>query len=178
MKLTPVMSKYILHWGEMGTKWGINRSVAQIHALLYISGRPLPAEEIAELLSIARSNVSNGLKELQGWGIIRVAHTMGDRRDHFEAIADVWEAFRLILIERKRRESDPTLRMLRECVEDATANEKPTADEALTQKRLEDMLEFFELANNWGERAGNFSPKTLKRFAKMGDTIFKLARGE
>ena len=175
MKLTPVMSKYILHWGEMGTKWGINRSVAQIHALLFICGRPLPAEEIAELLSIARSNVSNGLKELQGWGIIKVAHTLGDRRDHFEAVSDVWETFRLILIERKRREADPTLRMLRECVDDASATSKPTADEALTQKRLEEMLEFFELANTWGERAGNFSPKTLKRFTKMGDTIFKLA---
>jgi DNA-binding transcriptional regulator GbsR (MarR family) len=172
------MSKYILHWGEMGTKWGINRSVAQIHALLFIGGRPLPAEEIAELLSIARSNVSNGLKELQGWGIIRVAHTLGDRRDHFEAISDVWETFRLILIERKRRESDPTLRMLRECVNDASAISKPTADEALTQGRLEEMLEFFELANVWGERAGSFSPKTLKRFAKMGDTIFKLAGKE
>jgi DNA-binding transcriptional regulator GbsR (MarR family) len=175
MKITPVMSKYVLHWGEMGTKWGINRSVAQIHALLYICGRPLPAEEIAEILSIARSNVSTCLKELQGWGIIRVAHTMGDRRDHFEAISDVWEAFRLILIERKRREADPTLRMLRECVADVAGNTKPTADEALTEKRLKDMLEFFELANAWGERAAGFSPKTLKRFAKMGDTIFKLA---
>ncbi len=172
------MGKYILHWGEMGSKWGINRSVAQIHALLYICGRPLPAEEIAELLSIARSNVSNGLKELQGWGIVRVAHTMGDRRDHFEALSDVWETFRHILMERKRRESDPTLRMLRECMEEAAGSPKPAKDEAMTQKRLGEMLEFFELANSWGERASSFSPKTLKRFAKMGDTIFKLAGGE
>jgi DNA-binding transcriptional regulator GbsR (MarR family) len=175
MKLTPLMSKYILHWGEMGTKWGINRSVAQIHALLFICGQPLPADEIAELLSIARSNVSNGLKELQGWGIVRVAHTLGDRRDHFEALADVWDTFHHILVERKRRESDPTLRMLRECVDDAAAIAKPTKDEAMTQKRLEDMLEFFELANAWGERSIDFAPKTLRRFAKMGDTIFKLA---
>jgi len=174
MKLTPAMSKYILHWGEMGTKWGVNRSVAQIHALLYIGGRPLPAEEIADLLSIARSNVSNGLKELQGWGIVRVAHTLGDRRDHFEALTDVWETFRHILMERKRRESDPTLRMLRECVAEAAAAPKPTAEEVLTRRRLEEMLEFFELTNAWGERASGFSPKTLKRFAKMGDTIFKL----
>jgi len=178
MKLTPVMNKYILHWGEMGTKWGINRSVAQIHALLYICGRPLPAEDIARLLSIARSNVSNGLRELQGWGLVRVAHTMGDRRDHFEALADVWETFRHILMERKRRESDPTLRMLRECVDEAGGIAKPTAEDALTRKRLEDMLEFFEITNAWGERASSFSPKTLRRFAKMGDAIFKLAGSE
>jgi DNA-binding transcriptional regulator GbsR (MarR family) len=168
------MNKFILHWGEMGTRWGINRSVAQIHALLFITGRPLPADEIVGLLSIARSNVSTALKELQGWGIVRVAHTMGDRRDHFEALADVWETFRHILIERKRREADPTLRMLRECADEA-AHTKKTADDDLARQRLSDMLEFFEIANTWGERAGAFSPKTLKRFAKMGDAIFKLA---
>ncbi|HEY1792548.1 MAG TPA: MarR family transcriptional regulator [Opitutaceae bacterium] len=172
------MSKYILHWGEMGTKWGINRSVAQIHALLYICARPLSAEEIAELLSIARSNVSTGIKELQGWGIIKVTHTLGDRRDHFEAISDVWETFRLILIERKRREADPTLHLLRECAEEAAAQAKPSGDDAQTKKRLDEMLEFFEIANSWGERTGGFSPKTLKRFARMGDAIFKLAGSE
>jgi len=178
MKLSPIMNRYILHWGEMGTKWGVNRSVAQIHALLYIGGRPLPAEEIAELLSIARSNVSNGLKELQGWGIVRVAHTLGDRRDHFEALSDVWETFRHILTERKRRESDPTLRLLRDCVAEAAGIPRPTADDVRTRKRLEEMLEFFELANAWGERASGFSPRALRRFAKMGDAIFKLAGGE
>src|SRR5579864_2474961 len=96
-ELTGVQKQYILHWGEMGTRWGINRTVAQIHALLYLSPKPLPAEEIAETLSVARSNVSNSLKELQGWGIVRVAHVMGDRRDHFESMKDVWEMFRTIL---------------------------------------------------------------------------------
>ncbi len=172
------MSKYILHWGEMGTKWGINRSVAQIHALLFISGRPLPAEDIAELLSIARSNVSTSLKELQGWGIVRIAHTMGDRRDHFEALADVWETFQHILIERKRREADPTLKLLRECYQEGPGTPTPTQDELLVQERLKEMLEFFELANTWGDRTSKFSPKTLKRFAKMGDTIFKLVGNE
>src|ERR1700679_815244 len=142
MKLTPIMQKYILHWGEMGTKWGVNRSVAQIHALLYICGQPLPADEIAHLLSIARSNVSNGLKELQSWGIVRVAHTMGDRRDHFEALSDVWETFRHILTERKRREATPTLRLLRDCAADAAQVAAPTADDALVQQRVADMLEF------------------------------------
>lgn len=174
MKLTPAMNRYILHWGEMGTRWGINRSVAQIHALLYICGKPLPADEIAELLSIARSNVSTGIRELQGWGIIRVSHTLGDRRDHFEALTDVWESFSLILQERKRRELDPTLRMLRESLAEIEQGGKVAAEDVVAQKRLQDMLEFFEVAHNWGERAGKLSPKNLKRLAKMGDSIFKL----
>src|SRR5213079_2884054 len=116
MELTPVVEKFILHWGEMGQRWGINRSVAQIHALLYLSPRPLNAEEIAETLGVARSNVSTSLKDLQGWGIVRVAHVMGDRRDHFESIKDVWEIFQIVAQERKRREIDPTLRVLHECV--------------------------------------------------------------
>ena len=89
MKLTPVMEKYILHWGEMGTRWGVNRTVSQIHALLYLSPTPLAAEEITETLSVARSNVSTSLKELQNWGLIRVTHVMGDRRDHFAPMQDV-----------------------------------------------------------------------------------------
>src|ERR1700682_4744952 len=102
--ISPVAEKFILHWGEMGTRWGVNRTVAQIHALLYISARPLNAEEIAEALSIARSNVSTSIKELQGWGVIRTAPVLGDRRDHYESMKDVWEMFRLVLDERKKRE--------------------------------------------------------------------------
>jgi DNA-binding transcriptional regulator GbsR (MarR family) len=109
MKLTPVMEKYVLHWGEMGTRWGVNRSIAQIHALLYLSPQPLTAEEIADTLSIARSNVSTSLKELQGFGLVRMTHLLGDRRDHFESIKDNWEMLTLIIEERKRREIDPTL---------------------------------------------------------------------
>lgn len=175
MKITPIMQKFVLHWGEMGTKWGINRSVAQIHALLYIAGRPLPADEIAETLAIARSNVSSGLRELQGWGIVRTAHLLGDRRDHFEALGDVWETFRLILQERKRREADPTLRVLREFVDEAAQVKKPSAEESLARERLMEMLSFFELANQWGERASGLSSKSMKRFAQMGDAIFRLA---
>src|SRR6476661_1661918 len=99
--LTPTTTRFILHWGEMGTRWGINRTVAQIHALLFISPKPLTAEQIADTLSVARSNVSTSLKELQSWGIVRVVHAMGDRRDHFESLKDVWEMFRIILDERK-----------------------------------------------------------------------------
>src|SRR5215212_6677405 len=102
MELTLVTQKFILHWGEMGTRWGINRTVAQIHALLFISPKPLHAEDIAETLGVARSNVSNSIRELQSWGIIRVVHVLGDRRDHFDRMTDVWELFRPVLDARTR----------------------------------------------------------------------------
>ena len=113
-QLSPVQQKFILHWGEMGTRWGINRTVAQIHALLFLSPQPLNAEQIAETLAVARSNVSTSLKELQGWGIVKLVHVLGDKRDHFESMKDVWEMFRVVLDERKRREIDPTLKMLKD----------------------------------------------------------------
>src|SRR5580765_8066953 len=119
MKITPAVEKFILHWGEMGTRWGINRTVAQIHALLFISPKPLNAEEIAETLDVARSNVSNSLRELQGWGIVKMVHVLGDKRDHFESMKEVWDMFRVVLDERKRREIDPTIAVLKECIADA-----------------------------------------------------------
>src|SRR6516162_6852684 len=121
--LTPVQQKFILHWGEMGIRWGINRTVAQIHALLYISPEPLNAEEIAETLAVARSNVSNSLRELQSWRIVKLVHVLGDKRDHFESMKNVWEMFRIFLDERKRREIDPTMSILQECIAEA-AREK------------------------------------------------------
>src|SRR6202008_1214550 len=124
MKLTSVMEKSILHWGEMGTRWGVNRSIAQIHALLYLAPAPLTAEEIADTLSIARSNVSTSLKELQAFGLIRMTPVLGDRRDHFESIKDNWEMLRLIVEERKRREIDPTIAMLRDCAREGAADPK------------------------------------------------------
>src|SRR6185295_18882428 len=125
-KLGPVEQKFVLHWGEMGARWGMNRTVGQIHALLYLSPKPLNAEEIAETLGVARSNVSTSLKDLQGWGIVRVAHVMGDRRDHFESMKDVWEMCRVILDERKKRETDPTLHLLRDLA--GRAEKKGEAD--------------------------------------------------
>src|ERR1041384_6177015 len=107
-RLSLVQEKFILHWGEMGTRWGINRTVAQVHALLYLSPQPLNAEDIAMTLEVARSNVSTSLKELQSWGLIRVVHVIQDKRDHFESCKDVWEMFRIIADIRKRREIDPT----------------------------------------------------------------------
>src|ERR1700729_1852021 len=139
--LTGVQKQYILHWGEMGARWGINRTVAQIHALLYLSPRPMHAEEIAATLSVARSNVSSSLRELQSWGIVRIAHVLGDRRDHFESLKDVWRMFQIIVEERKRREVDPTIAMLKNC---AAELEETAPSDTYTQERLGEMIEFFE----------------------------------
>src|SRR3982750_837688 len=137
--LTPIQQKFILHWGEMGARWGINRTVAQVHALLFLSPRPLNAEEIAGTLGVARSNVSNSLRDLQGWGIVRVVHVLGDRRDYFDSMKDVWEMFRVIVDERKKREADPVVAMLRDTTAEA---KKPGAADAYTRERLGDMLQF------------------------------------
>jgi DNA-binding transcriptional regulator GbsR (MarR family) len=136
--MTDIQQRFILHWGEMGARWGINRTVAQIHALLYLSPRPLHAEEIAATLGVARSNVSNSLRELQSWGIVRLAHVLGDRRDHYESLKDVWHMFEIIVAERERREVDPTAEMLRSCLDEAHGK----AD-AYTAERVSAMLEFF-----------------------------------
>jgi len=170
--LSPVQQRFILHWGEMGARWGLNRTVAQVHALLFITAKPLAADEIVEALSVARSNVSNSLKELQGWGIVRVAHIIGDRRDHFESMRDVFEMFRVIVEERKKREIDPTLALLRECVEEA-AKAKSGEDKA-TKERLEEMLGFFELMTGWYAQMRHIPTKLLLKGVKLGDQVFKL----
>lgn len=172
--LTDVQQKFILHWGEMGTRWGVNRTVAQIHALLYLSPRPMNAEEIAQVLSVARSNVSTSLKELQGWAIVKLVHVLGDRRDHFVSLADVWEMFRIILDERKRRETDPTLHLLRELTEQS---KKSGADEARTHQRLASMLEFFELMTNWYDQTRVMSTPAVIKFVKLGDKVRKMLGG-
>lgn len=169
--LTPAMKAFILHWGEMGTRWGVNRTVAQIHALLYLSPEPLNAEEIAETLSVARSNVSNSLRELQSWGIVRVVHVMGDRRDHFESMKDVWEMFQIILDERKKRECDPTLAVLRDLTAQAG---KGGAKDAYTHERLNDMLSFFETMTRWYAQIRRMPTGSVIKFVKMGDKMRKL----
>jgi DNA-binding transcriptional regulator GbsR (MarR family) len=168
MQLSPTMQKYILHWGEMGTRWGVNRTVAQIHALLFLVNTPQTAEDIAETLNVARSNVSNSLKELQSWGLIRVSHVMGDRRDHFLALQDVWEIFRVIIEERKRREIDPTLTVLRECAIEA---EQDAQLEAATRDRMNNVLEFMEMLGTTYNDYKNLPPATMLRFLKMGGTM-------
>src|SRR5438094_4951813 len=170
-KLTPVQQKFILHWGEMGARWGINRTVAQIHALLFISPEPLPAEQIAETLGVARSNVSTSLKELQGWGIVKLVHVMGDKRDHFESMKDVWEMFRVVLDERKRREIDPTLKLLRECIAEA---EKAKQTDSHTKERLQALRDFFETTTAWYMQARQWPTSAMVKFVKLGDKALKV----
>lgn len=168
MNISPTAQKFILHWGEMGTRWGVNRTVAQIHALLYLSGRPLAADDIVETLGVARSNVSTSLKELQSWKLVRVTHVLGDRRDHFTALQDVWDIFRVILEERKRREIDPTLTVLRECAIEGTQDE---ALDAASLARMQTTLDFLEMLSTSFQDYQHLSPQTLQRFLKMGGKV-------
>jgi DNA-binding transcriptional regulator GbsR (MarR family) len=170
-KLSSVQQKFILHWGEMGTRWGINRTVAQIHALLFIAPKPLNAEEIASTLSVARSNVSTSLKELQGWRIVKLVHVLGDKRDHFESMKDPWEMFRIVLDERKRREIDPTLEMLRECIAEA---EKDKETDEYTEERLRELKEFFETTTSWYVQLREWPTQAVVKFVKLGDKVSKL----
>lgn len=171
MRLSPTTEKYILHWGEMGTRWGVNRTVAQIHALLFLSNHPLTAEDIADALGVARSNVSNSLKELQSWGLVRITHVMGDRRDHFIALQDVWEIFRVVVEERKRREIDPTLTVLREC---AIEGGQDAALEPATLLRMNEVLDFLEMLSATYSDYKHLPPATLQRFLKMGGKVARL----
>ena len=167
-KLTPVQQKFVLHWGEMGTRWGINRTVAQIHALLYLSPHPVNAEAISATLGVARSNVSTSLKERPGWGIVRLVHVMGDTRDHFEALKDTWEMFRIIADERKRSEIDPTREALRQCLDEVPGND------AYTRERLQAMSDFFELTSNWYGQVSKWPQPVVLRFLKLGDKALRL----
>lgn len=173
-RLTPAVERYVLHWGEMGTRWGVNRSVAQIHALLYLSPGPMAAEEIAETLSIARSNVSNSLKELQSWGLIERTHVLGDRRDHFKALEDTWEMLMLIVEGRKRREIDPTLKMLRDCVAEAE-NDGQTDPEV--KARIESMLSFIDTLTTWYQQVRGLPKSTLISLMKLGGKIARFVAG-
>jgi DNA-binding transcriptional regulator GbsR (MarR family) len=169
--LSPAAQKFILHWGEMGTRWGINRTVAQVHALLLLSPHPMAAEEIARTLSVARSNVSTSLRELQGWRIVRGVSVFGDRRQHFESMKDLYELFRIILEERKRREFDPTIQVVRECVAEA---KQAGASDDYARERMEELLEFIVLMSSLFEEFRNLSPTAMKGMVKLRGGIRKL----
>jgi len=170
MKLTPTVEKYVLHWGEMGTRWGTNRTVAQIQALLYLSPRPLRADEIVDLLSVARSNVSTSIRELQSYGLVRMTHVLGDRRDYFECLSDVWELFRVILEQRKQRELNPTLSMLRNV---AVEVEDESDTDPVTKERIQNMLAFVENTSDWYEKIVEVPTPTLRKLMKLGTDITK-----
>ena len=175
-KARPAMSmlqrRFVLHWGEMGSRWGLNRTVAEIHALLYLTGRPMHAEELAETLEVARSNVSNSLRDLQNWNLIHVVHQLGDRRDHFQTSLDVWEQFRVIVRERKVREFEPTIGVLSECVNDGDF----TAEDAGTRRRIKDTLALMESLSAWGDEMLRLEPETLMKVMRLGARIQKLLR--
>ena len=160
IELGAIETKFILHWGEMGPRWGINRTVAQIHALLYLSEEPLNAEQIADTLTVARSNVSNSLKELQGWGLIKNVHRLGDRRDHFESKKDMWEMARLITAERKRREFDPTVVVLRECIDEIDST---GGGSDYTRERVSATLKFIETATDVYEELQSLPVETIMK---------------
>ncbi|MBP6215793.1 MAG: MarR family transcriptional regulator [Luteimonas sp.] len=168
--LAPVARRFVLHWGEMGTRWGVNRTVAQIHALLFLSERPLHAEEIAEALSVARSNVSTSLRELAGLNLVRVAHVLGDRRDYFETTRDVWELFRTVVRERKAREFDPTLKVLQACI----ADPQFAQEAAGTRARIRETQALMAVLSSWGEQMLKLEPATLMKVLKLGSRIQKL----
>ena len=168
MKLSPAVEKYVLHWGEIGTRWGTNRTVAQIQALLYLSPRPLSADEIVDSLSIARSNVSTSVRELQSYGLVKMTHMLGDRRDYFESPSDVWELFRVIIEQRKQRELNPTLSMLRTCAVEV-ADDKETDE--VTKQRIRNMLQFVETTNDLYEQIQEIPTSTLQKIMKLGAKI-------
>ncbi len=172
MTLTPIAERFILHWGEMGSRWGVNRTVAQIHALLFLLGRPVPADEITDTLGVARSNVSNSLRELQSWKLARVVHVKDDRRDHFETSTDVWELFKLIVEGRRQREIDPTLAMLR----DSLASPGIGREDREMAQRMRDTLVFLETMTAGSDEMLRLKPETLMKTRGLGARISKTMR--
>jgi len=173
MQLSPAVEKYVLHWGEMGTRWGTNRTVAQIQALLYLSPTPLRADEIVDILSVARSNVSTSIRELQSYGLVRMIHVLGDRRDYFESLNDVWELFRVIIEQRKQRELNPTLSMLTKCVQEVEG-ESETDD--VTKERIRNMLQFVSTTSDWYEQIQSVPTSTLQKLMKLGSGITRFLK--
>lgn len=173
VKLSPAVQRFILHWGDMGDQWGVNRSVAQIHALLYLSESPLTAEEISDTLGMARSNVSNSLKELIGWKLIRRVPVLGDRRDHFEAETDLLEMVRRIAQGRKEREIDPAAAALRACVAEADGDPHVSR---VARERLAEMQRFVETLNRWYDQMLGLPPATIMTFIKMGSRVVNLLK--
>ena len=170
----PEAEAFILHWGEMGSHWGVNRSVSQIHALLYLSDRPLNAEEVSTTLGLARSNVSTALKELQGYGLVRRQHIAGDRRDHFVAETDLWEMLTRIATERKKREIDPTVSLLADLA--ARLEKQPQAPQHIRQ-RIGRMHEFMGTLGRWYDDMQNVPKPTLVALMKLGAKVARLLPG-
>jgi len=170
MNLSPLSEAFVVHFGEMGSRWGINRTIGQIYALLYVSGRALCADEIAEALGFSRSNVSMGLKELQSWRLARLQHLPGDRREYFSAPEDVWQIVRTLAEERRRREIDPTLSVLRDLLMEKPGNE----EDRRAQARLREMHELIELLTRWSDDVQKLNNEDLEQLLKLGGRVVRL----
>lgn len=169
-QMTPLTHGFISHFGEMGSRWGFNRTVGQVYALLFVSEQPLHADEIADHLSFSRSNVGIGLKELQGWGLIRQSRLAGDRREYFSSLGDVWQIFRVVAAERRRREVAPTLTVLRESLLVPVQEQ----GDKYAQERMREMYELVDLANSWFDDLQNLSPESMAQLMKLGTKVNKL----
>jgi DNA-binding transcriptional regulator GbsR (MarR family) len=167
--MPPAIERFVLHWGDMGGQWGVNRSVSQIHAVLYLAEHPMTADDIATTLGMARSNVSNSLKELLAWNLIRRVPVRGDRRDHFEAETDIWQIFQLIAVGRKEREIDPAIAVLKSCV--AQTERDPTVTE-VASRRLKEMLAFVELMDGWYSQMLTVPKSSLATLIRLGTRVF------
>ena len=170
MELSHTASRFVLHWGEMGTRWGVNRTVAQIHALLFYLGRPMHAEEITDTLGVARSNVSTSLRELQGWKLIKLTHLPGDRRDHYETSTQVWELLRTVVRERQQREIAPTVAVLGELLADPAMSKEPTE----AKLRVKETLELLQTLTAWSDEMLRLDTETLTKVLRMGARVKKL----
>ena len=169
--LPPAVERFVLKWGDMGGEWGVNRSVSQIHALLFLSSEPLTAEDIAGQLGMARSNVSNSLKELLTWGLVARLPVRGDRRDHYEAEGDIWEIMTRIAIGRKAREIDPVIATLRSCLADA---DRDSRIDPLAKKRLREMLETTSAVDRWFQQMLGLPRGKLKLLLRLGAKVAAL----
>ena len=170
MNLPPLSQQFVMHFGEMGSRWGVNRTVGQIYALLFVASKPLNADDVGEALAFSRSNVSMGLKELQSWGLVKLIHLPNDRREYFQAPDDVWAIFRTLAAERRKREIDPTLSMLR----DALMEQPSVAEDIHVQARMRQMHEFIERMTDWLDDVQKMDSDTLVSLMKMGSKVQKL----
>jgi DNA-binding transcriptional regulator GbsR (MarR family) len=170
MELSNTASRFVLHWGEMGTRWGVNRTVAQIHALLFYVGRPMHAEEITDTLGVARSNVSTSIRELQGWKLIKLVHLPGDRRDHYDTSTEVWELLRTVVRERQQREIAPTIAVLGELLADPSMSKEPTE----AKLRVKETLELLQTLTAWSDEMLRLDTETLTKVLRLGAKVKKL----
>lgn len=168
--LPPLVERFVLHFGEMGSRWGVNRTVGQIYALLFLSDRPLHAEDITDALGISRSNVSMGLKELDSWQLIRRRHLPNDRRDHFEAPDDIWQIVRTLAEQRRKREIDPTLTLLRDVVMETPG----TPQETHAQGRMRELHDMIELLTGWSDDVQRLDDDSLRQLLAMGAGVSRL----